>query len=200
MPPKTASNSLNECILDSSLKIESYPNNYNYPKIHLFLSEIVNVFDINEIKEYKIVQLTRNPYYRFVSAFFHNKKILPKNHPFQSLNIIEFAKRNLQKLSIKKPYESIDFTNKKSWGGRRTILQQNQWCDIDDVNIKYFKIEDLQNGMDKVSDFIGIYLPDMSVQNENNIKVNYDDYLTDELKHLIKLLNYHDFKILGYEG
>jgi hypothetical protein len=210
MPPKTASNSLKECLLDSSLKIEEFPNQFKYPKIHLFLSELIEVFEIDDIQNYKIVQLCRNPYYKFTSLYFHNKRQIPKDHPLQKLSINQFANRIIDKLNDEDFINSFYFNktefiksaikNKKTWGGSRTLLQQSQWCDIPSVNIKYFKIENLQDGMDEVSDFIGTYLPDMNKKNENKEKVNYDDYLSEELKELIRLLNYDDFKILGYEG
>jgi hypothetical protein len=206
MPPKTASNSLKECLLDSSLKIEEFPKNFKYPEIHLFLSEIKLVFGIKDLEKYKVVQICRNPYTRFASLYYHNIRLLPKNHPLLELNIEEYADKALKSIvsenyldefygEDKFYYKSIK--NKKSWGGTRTILEQTQWCDAP-ANIKYFKIEDLQDSMDSVSEFIGTYLPELNVVNKNKTDVNYDSVMTDKFKSLVQKLHYGDFKKLEY--
>jgi hypothetical protein len=207
MPPKTASNSLKECLLESSIKLEDFPKDFKYPNIHLYLSELVKVFKIEDLKEYKIIQVCRNPYERFASLYYHNLRMLPENHKLKKISIEDFAKR-LYKSLLKGNFLDTFYGDKnfilksigtgKTWGGARTFLQQIQWCDLP-ANIKYFKIEDITNSMDSVSDYIGTYLPDMEKRNENKTEVDYNSVLTKEIKEIVQEISFDDFKELEYE-
>jgi hypothetical protein len=204
MPPKTASQSLTESLLDSSIKFDEI--NIQYPKIHLFLSELVEAHDIKNIGEYKIIQVTREPLDKFVSSYFHQLKILRNaNSNFSLMDLNDFA-WHLHDCLI----DSDDFLNSfygnlkfikrlisqgKSWGGTRLYLNQHQWNDLS-IPIHYFKLEELQDGLEAMSDLVGLYIPDLPTKNVGKNKKDVE--ITDSVKKIVNHIFYDDYKILGY--
>ena len=100
MPPKTASKSLKECLLDCSLEFETFDNT-EVDTEHLYLSELVKYFDIENLLQYKIIQVVRNPYDRFYSSYISSNIELPIEFFTQRFyksvmdgKVIEFVKQN----------------------------------------------------------------------------------------------------------
>jgi hypothetical protein len=62
MPPKTASNSLKETMEKNGIKFSVPSQKISTPLIHLKLNEIIKNFEVNDLSEYKILQVTRDPY------------------------------------------------------------------------------------------------------------------------------------------
>lgn len=208
MPPKTASNSIKECLLDSSINFEPFKK-VGHPKIHLFLSELVNLFEIKDIESYKVVQVVRNPDYRYASSYFHQMRMLPNNPKIKikGMDIEEFSEHFLKSLEFSNNflqtfYGDTNFILKmvssgKSWGGSRTYLNQTQWNDLN-VDIKYFKLEEISEDIKPLSDYLGIYLPQLEKINTNKSPTNYDDVLTNKVLSIIDKVYEQDFQILHY--
>ena len=81
LPPKTASVTVQMAMTKSGIKfqgglLEGLPQKkFNFPIFHLKLSELCEVHELTNIEDYTIVQFTRNPYYRFTSAYFQLMRI-----------------------------------------------------------------------------------------------------------------------------
>ena len=77
LPPKTGSSSILRCLKISKLPLSEIVNYKKYPTIHLTLEEIIELYSINldELNQYKIIQIVRNPYNRIASAYFHQMKL-----------------------------------------------------------------------------------------------------------------------------
>ena len=209
MPPKTASNSIKECLLDSIIDFDEFPQYYTAPKIHLFLSELVGLYDIKDWREYKIIQVVRNPNTRFVSSYFHQLKIIPKdaegvkikkmsfsdfsNHFYNSLNSDNF---------LAEFYGNYKFIHRaifggKSWGGSRTWLNQIQWNDLG-AKIKYIKLEDITDDITPLSDELGVYLPSLEKFNTNKSKTDYNSMIDNDTQAIINEVYHQDFSKLNY--
>jgi hypothetical protein len=201
MPPKTASQSLTESLLDSSIRFDEI--NIQYPKIHLFLSELVEAHDIKNIEEYKIIQVTREPLERYISSYFHQKKILKGiKTKISDMDIDDFTEHFHDCLGhsnfIKNFYGNEKVIKNmilsgKSWGGSRLYLNQTQWNDLD-MPIHYFKLEELQDGLEAISDLIGLYIPDLPQKNVGKNKKISTEYV----ENMVDLIFNSDYKILGY--
>ena len=209
MPAKTGSQSLRECLLDSSIvfdKIEAKP------KIHLTLSELMNQFGLNkeQLSEYKIIQVVRDPYERFISAYFHQMKLLPPRVPnirIRGMDINTFAD-HLTKCIFKVNflncfYGNTDFIKSnvkagKNWAGTRALMAQADWNDVG-ATIKHFKLEDLSDkGMDELSDFIGIYLPEMPHKNKSS-KEKTSDLYSNPVLNSVEYIYDIDFQLFNYQ-
>ena len=87
MPPKTASNAIKQTLEKHGVTFSNPTKKTNSPLIHLKLTEIVDLFEIDNLNEYKIFQIVRNPYDRFVSSYFHQMRIL---HNMRSIKFINY--------------------------------------------------------------------------------------------------------------
>ena len=97
MPPKTASNSI-RTLLEQFGYVFYKDSKINHPQIHLKLSEIIELYNVNNLNEYKIIQVVRNPYHRFISSFFFQKKIIPSGYSvkFKNFDLNEFTNHLLK--------------------------------------------------------------------------------------------------------
>jgi hypothetical protein len=205
MPPKTASNSIKECLLDSSIDFLDFNREYKKPKIHLYLSELVELFQIEDLHNYKVIQVVREPLNRFVSSYFHQLKII-KNIKYdvklQGMSFTEFTKHFYACL-FNKNFLNNFYGNPKfiysninagtSWGGSRLYLSQSQWNDLS-ADITYIKLEDISKDISILSKELGVYLPQLEKKNTNTISYDkYDQYLTKETNDIIRYVYEEDF-------
>lgn len=206
-PPKTASTAVNMAMNKSDIKFDSVIN-LNYPKNHLKLSELCELHDLKNIEDYTILQFTRNPYYRFVSAYFHLMRFPNKiSVSFFNMKFQEFANHlNRSKLSndfIKTFFgdDSGYYQNlklKRNWSGLRMFEEQVSWNDLN-AKIHYYKIENVTNDMSPISDLLNCKPISMELINKNPKEVNYDSLLDVECMEIIYRNFINDFKVLGYD-
>ena len=102
-PPKTASNSLRVSLNDNGFIEDSQNNTYLTPKLHLKLDEIMVAYDIESLDGYKVIQVTRNPYDRMISSYYHQIRIF--NRP--DFDIAKYEKAILEDYS----YLNLVFKN-----------------------------------------------------------------------------------------
>jgi len=206
-PPKTASTSVKVTMGKSGIKFDSVIN-LNYPNNHLKLSELCELHDLTNIQDYTVLQFTRNPYYRFVSAYFHLMRFPSKTSvSFYNMKFKEFT-NHLNKSKLSKDFIKTFFGNdsgyyqnlklKKNWSGLRMFEEQVSWNDLN-AKIHYFKIENVSNDMSPISDLLDCNPVSMEFINKNPKEVNYNSLLDAECMEIIYRNYINDFKILGYK-
>lgn len=210
MPPKTASNSLSESLYDSSIDFDELVG-FPYPKIHLYLSEIVDAYRIKDVENYKIIQVTRNPMDRFISSYFHQMRMIEnKSVKISGMNIEQYTRHFFKSLIhsegdfLENFYGNTKFIKNavnsgNSWGGSRLFLSQHQWNDMD-MNVEYLKLEELQGDTKSLSDLIGVYIPELPVKNTNKKKVDYQSLVTPKIKQIVEFVYEYDYELLKYES
>ena len=106
LPPKTASNSLRKLLMDSGFYFRPPIRKVDYPIYHLTLSEICYVYNIpiDQLTNYKIIQIVRNPYDRFISAWFHQMDILKTK-----MSLDELIEKLLFAVQIDKNYVLLKY-------------------------------------------------------------------------------------------
>jgi len=230
LPQKTGSTSLSDCLQRSKIQFDSFINTlnykgYNHPTMmckvergsfndttkHLLLSEILKVYDIkmDELNQYKIIQITRNPYDKFISAVYHQNIIINKNYTvskyLEELSKYLYLLPNNEKLFYEKFYETslLKETNLlyHPWGARiRYWFKQEWWNDIG-ANINYFKLESITENLGELSEFINIKLPDFPhfrpIQSNRNNK--YKNYFDETTRVDFEKLYISDVKKFNYE-
>lgn len=206
MPPKTASNSIRvllqqlDCVFSTHSKVV-------LPQIHLKLSEIIDLFDVNNLSEYKIIQITRNPYHRYISSFFHQNRIIPENYKpkFKNFNLTEFSTHLLESKKsanfIESFYGDTSFINSsiksgESWGGSRLFDTQISWDDVG-ANVQYFKLENLSTDISELENFLGDTLKKLPMINSSGLN-NHMDLITPEIKDIVTELFEEDFIKFNY--
>jgi hypothetical protein len=208
MPPKTASNSIKQTLQKQGLKFSLPIKKINSPLIHLKLSEIVDLFKIDNLQEYKIFQIVRDPYERFVSSYFHQMRIL---NNMRSVNFIDYDLNQFSKHLyntiksenfLKNFYGDTSFIemsikNGISWGGSRLYDTQLSWKNLD-CDITYFKLEEVSKNIEPISDFLKIPLPKLYVVNSFSNGKNYSELIDDEIKLIIEEIFAEDFKSFQY--
>ena len=128
-PPKCSTYSLNKFLVDSNVSLNNPINHPQHPFYHPTLKEIIQAYNISNIKEYKIIQIVRNPYDRFISSYVHEQKLLKK-----SLNLDNYISQIEQYKSLlpnnidkfyKDFYQTLEYKNfyykENSWGGLRFL-------------------------------------------------------------------------------
>lgn len=184
-----------------------YFKTLSYPHYHLTLSELKYVHGLDEksLLNYRIIQITRNPFSRFVSAWKHQERILKS-----PIDVNEFIDRLfLYKSLLPKEWEEFyvkfyndpDHKNKSlekgNWGGLRFYCDQVDWNDLYQ-KVNYFKLEDLSNDTSSLSDFLGVKLPQLEKRNSGSYDKTAANSLTYSQKSSIYKLFGEDFKILNY--
>jgi hypothetical protein len=212
-PPKTASNSLRYTLNENGFIEDSQNDTYLTPKLHLKLDEIMVAYDIESLDGYKVIQVTRNPYDRMISGYYHQIRIF--NRPdFESISSISgytFDKilRHLNSTINSKNFiddfygnssHHINYVidNKKSWGGIRFYHTQSSWKNVD-CDFYHFKLEDLSKDIKPLSDLINLPLSPLHQINPNPRKVDYETHKTPQNKLIIQNLFSEDFDTFGYE-
>jgi len=166
VPSKTGSHSISKYL--QSLNFNFDPillnQNNNLPKLHLTLKEHCLYFNIgpDDLKDYNIIQITRNPIDRIISAYNHQQILL--GHKFEFSLFLHLLETNLYLLPENYDqfydnfYNGLNFKNWKQkcyseghWGGLRFYYPQHIWNNLN-AKIHYFKLEDLNinNKLNKI--------------------------------------------------
>lgn len=209
MPPKTASNSLRVLFEQSGIIFFNDSTITNYPQIHLKLGEIINLYNISDLKKFKIIQIVRNPYERFVSSFFFQKKITPHYFTpnYMKYNLEEFSEHLVKSKKNENFIESFygdssfvnfSISNGISWGGSRLYDTQLSWNDLGE-EVSYFKLEEVSKSTESLSYFLKINLPTLPKINSQDLSANYTSLITPKVKEIILDLFNEDFETFGYE-
>jgi hypothetical protein len=209
MPPKTASNSIRTLLEQFGYVFYKDLKKINYPQIHLKLSEIIEIYNVNNLDEYKVIQVVRNPYHRFVSSFFFQKKIIPVGYSikFKDFDLNKFSKHLLESKStnnfVENFYGDTSFVNDciqsgRSWGGTRFYNKQVDWDDVG-VDVKYFKLEELSKSTIELQSYLN--LPDEKLPKVNSQELVFDylELITPEVKDIVIKLFDEDFNKFGYK-
>ena len=200
-PPKTASSSFNYCLDASPIKFDNFDKNYYKPRTHLYLSELIECFQIENIEDYKIIQIFRNPYERFVSTYHHFLGLLPVTYKIREMEINEFVvfyKNCLESDDfISCIYEEPEFvkiltSQKVSFGNSRYFVPQVDWNDLN-LNVNYFNLNDVSKDISEISNFIGFDLKELGFRNVNPERKPAKDVLSEESINIIKNLYKKDF-------
>jgi hypothetical protein len=208
MPPKTASNSIRQTLQKQGLKFSLPIKKTNSPLIHLKLKEIVDLFEIGNLQEYKIFQIVRNPYERFISSYFHQMRILNnmRSVKFIDFNLNQFSKHLQSTIGsenfLKNFYGDTSFIERSikngvSWGGSRLFDTQSSWKNLN-CDITYFKLEEVSVNIQPISDFLKIPLPKLDVVNSFSNGKNYSELIDTEIKLIIEEIFDEDFKSFQY--
>lgn len=206
MPPKTASTSLTDALKKTNLTF-SFPNQITSPMSHLKLDEIIKIYDISDLEEYKVFQIVRNPYHRFVSSYFQLMRIVEKlgNIKFKNYDLNEFTNHLYDSKKsenfISSFYGDISFVessikNNIGWGGTRLFDTQLSWKNLE-CNVTYFKLEEICYDISPISNYLGLPINDLNTLNSSGNK-KYLDLINEEMKLIIDELFYDDFKSFQY--
>jgi hypothetical protein len=208
MPPKTASNSIRKTLEKQGVRFSIPFKQTTIPLIHLKLNEIVDLYEINDLNEYKIFQIVRDPYKRFVSSYFHQMRILNnvKTIKFINYDLNQFSKHLYDTIKsenfLENFYGDTSFVERSirngiSWGGSRLYDTQLSWKNLD-CNITYFKLEDVCIDIQPISDFLKIPLPKLEIINSFSDGKNYSKLIDSEVKFIIEEIFDEDFKLFQY--
>jgi hypothetical protein len=209
LPPKTASNSLRKLLMDSGFYFRPPIRKVDYPIYHLTLSEICYVYNIpiDQLTNYKIIQIVRNPYDRFISAWFHQMDILKTkmslDELIEKLGDFKHLLPNETDSFYESFYGSIEHKKKSfargNWGGLRFYFNQTYWNDMNAI-IHYFKLEELTEDISSLSELINFKLDDLpKIKVNSSTRADFNNYYTDDQKKQVQKLFTDDFKDLDYE-
>jgi hypothetical protein len=208
LPPKTASTSIQMAMGKSGIRFDSGIKILDYPIHHLKLSELCEYHGLTDIQDYTILQFTKNPYYRFVSSYFHLMRLSHKVlTSFDSMEFKEFTNHlNKSKLSdnfIKTffgddsgYYENLKF--KKHWSGVRMFEEQFSWNDLN-AKVHYFKVEDMLTDMSPIFKLLNCNPIVLQTFNKNPKEVDYNSLLDDECMEIIHNMFINDFINFDYK-
>ena len=208
MPPKTASNSIKQTLEKQGINFSNPTKKTTSPIIHLKLNEIVDLFEIDNLEKYKIFQIVRNPYVRFVSSYFHQMRILNnmRSVQFIDFNLNQFSKHLHNTIKsenfLKNFYGDTSFIERSikngvSWGGSRLYDTQLSWKNLN-CDITYFKLEEVSVNIQPISDFLKIPLPKLDVVNSFSDGKNYPKLIDNEIKLIIEEIFAEDIKVFQY--
>ena len=207
LPPKTGSSSFVKMFKDNGFHFEMVNT-----RIHPFLSEIIDYHKIENINEYKIYQLCRNPFDRMISSFFFQKKLIKdkkRYKKFIDLSFNDFVNLitdnvNLLPHSIDSFCENVfndsEFSTRRlpSAYGIRFYIPQTKWVN-DEINVTYLKLEDLSQDVSILQNILNtdkkLILPKI---NSNHVDISYKEMYSDESIEMIKTIYSQDFKKLNY--
>jgi virulence-associated protein VapD len=207
MPPKTASNSI-RTLLEQFGYVFYQDSKIKSPQIHLKLSEIIKLYDVNNLNEYNIIQVVRNPYHRFISSFFFQKKIIPSGYSikFKNFDLNEFTNHLLDSKRsndfVSNFYGDTSFVNDciqsgKSWGGTRFYDKQVDWNDVC-VDVKYFKLEELSEETTQLQSYLNLPNEKLPKVNSQGLVLDYFELLTPDVKDIVVKLFKEDFEKFEY--
>jgi hypothetical protein len=212
LPPKTATNSLRITLEENGFIFDSQNNTFVEPKLHLKLDEIMSSYDIDSLDGYKVIQISRNPYDRMISGYYHQIRIF--NRPdFESntsisgytfdqflthLNSTINSENFIEEFYGESSHINYVIENKKSWGGTRFYQTQSSWKNLE-CDYYHFKLDDLVNDITPLSTLINLPLTPLLFVNLNPLNVDYEIHKTPQNKLIIQNLFSEDFDNFGYE-
>lgn len=209
-PPKTGSTSLKWCLKASKILVDPVINIPNHLKQHLLLSEILKTYDIkmDELNQYKIIQIVRNPYDRFVSAVYQHNIMTKKNYTIseylEKLNKYFYLLPNNEDLFYEKFYEiPLHKVNELKYTERSYSLlwfKQEWWNDVG-ADVNYFRLESVRENLAKLSEFLNIKLSDFQHVRpfESNRNNKYEKYFDETTRIHFENLYISDVKKFNYE-
>lgn len=207
LPPKTGSSSFVKMLKDSGFKFEMVE-----AQLHPFLSEIKSYFTIENINEYKIYQLCRNPFDRIISSFYFQKKIIKdkkRYKKFIDLSFDDFVKLITDNVHLlpnsidsfcKSVFNDSEFSTRHlpSAYGVRFYIPQIKWVN-ENANVTYLKIEDLNEDLSILQNILDtdkkLVLPKI---NSNHVDISYNEMYSNESIEMIKKVYSGDFVKLNY--
>ena len=204
-PAKTASISLEKYLLDSDVVFSDAINLPPHPTLHLTLSELCRMHNIlpYELIDYKIIQIVRNPYARFVSAFEHQNRIIKTPITFEKLISKLLDYKYLLPNNMDEFYHSFyemgwlqTSFQYGNWGGIRFWYEQSWYNDLN-ANVKYFKLEDLQTDISPLSNYLNLNSTEFPTENKFITK-DWESYYTNETKSMVSKLYDKDLKLFNY--
>lgn len=209
MPPKTASNSLKQTFEKNGFRFSVPNKKITTPLIHLKLNEIIEIFEVDDLFEYKILQVTRDPYTKFVSSYFHLMRITNNvsGLKFSDYDFPTFTKRLYESIRsenfIKNFYGNTSFVdhcinNGISWGGSRLFVTQKSW-NTSGNEIGYFKLENITKDTSSINNFLHTSFYSLSDVNKSNLDYKYDSMLTDNIRDIISEIFEEDFIFFNYK-
>ena len=104
LPPKTGTISLESLFKVNIAGYDAYSRN-NVEHAHMYLSEAIQHYHIEDIENWKVFQTARNPYNKMVSAFYFKKQVMgDSNQEFKKISftgLLEKVKENIHLLPHK---------------------------------------------------------------------------------------------------
>ena len=221
-PPKCSTYSLEEYLNRGGIKMDEPFRFPSTPFYHATLSEILFAYNIpiKSLKNYTIIQITRDPFTRFISSINHLQRL------FNQKILIEDFLKFLENYRYLLPFNVSEFfyllfndeackwdryrlnqggfnegVKKILKDGVRFWYEQVWWNDIK-AKINYFKLEDLAKDTSSLSNLLQIEIlkyPHNNNNNNNNNNINSFE-LSNEQKNKIYYLFKNDFKYLNYGG
>lgn len=207
LPAKTASNSFKDLIISAGKSFADYNPEIHIPKNHLILSELCREYkmDKKSLNGFTFAQIVRNPFDRFVSAYEHQKRMVPSIGTFEEVALRLQKYKHYLPSDYDRFYEnfygdiSYKFNSFKrgNWGGIRLYYDQLAWNDMG-VEVNYFKLEDVRHDISPISKCLGFKLDEMKVKNKGPQSTHHRDYYTEITKKIIAELYADDLKAFGY--
>jgi len=207
LPAKTASNSFKDVILSAGKIFADYNPNIHIPKNHLIISELCKEYEIDKesLAGFKIVQIVRNPFDRFVSAYEHQKILLPSIGSFDEVVLRLQKYKHYLPSDYDKFYESfyggISYKyysfSRGNWGGIRLYYDQSSWNDLG-ASVNYFKLEDVRCDMSPVARCLGFGIGEMKVKNKGKKSIDPCAYYTERTRKIIAELYADDLRKFDY--
>jgi len=197
-PPKTASNSLRNSLALSNIKFNDFDPNYHKPNTHLYLSELVENFKIKNIENYKIIQIYRDPFEKFRSAFYHFISLIPNHFKVVKLSLNDFVLHYKECITsdnyVKCMYDDPNFVyslieNKINFGCTRYFVEQYKWNDLSQ-DVKYLDISNINY----ISEFLGYEIPKI---NHLNVFYGKKEEFNNESVQIISDLYKKDFYLIN---
>lgn len=190
LPPKTGTRSFTRSLTIIFLK-NIIPNIYTWRgnRLHMYLDEFVEHYNIKDIENWKIYQTARNPMNRIPSAFFHEARL-------KNWDLLE-KKQNFEDF-VRNIHNHNNFKDPMQFKGMRFYVPQVFWADSSKYNVQYIKLEE-----DNSELYVDMGLPkdfERPIANKNpDHGSDYSDMHTDETKEIIKSLYKDDFLKINYE-
>lgn len=205
LPPKTGSTSFKKMIYDAGIEFEESDS-----ELHPFLSEIITKYNINDLENYQVYQLCRNPFDRIASSFYFQKKIIKDKErysKFIKLNFddyVDIITKNSYLLPnhvdsfCKSVFDDDTFAKRHlpSAYGIRFYIPQTEWG-LSNVRINYLKIEEFDSLiLQKILNIDRkLNLPKLNL---NKDIVNYKNLYNKKTIRMVTSAYSHDFEILNY--